>query len=62
MKVYIIKDSDIETLREKLKRDPRQINGNTKTPLSKDEQLIVDNAHRFYNYEIEQWISNVTRG
>lgn len=63
MKVYIIKDSDIEELRAKLKRDTRQIHGNTNVPLTREAQSIVDTAHRFYNYEIEGWIlTNVIRG
>lgn len=64
MRMYIINDSDIELLREKLKHDPRDgvtgASGNAR--LSREQEEAANNAQRFYNYHVETWLSAIMRG
>lgn len=64
MRVYIIKDSDIALLREKLKHDPRDgvtgSGGNAR--LTPEQEQAANNAQRFYNFHVEEWLLGVMRG
>lgn len=64
MRVYIIKDSDIALLREKLKHDPRDgafgAGGNAR--LTPEQEAAANSAQRFYNYQVEDWLADVMRG
>lgn len=62
MKVFVIKESDIENLRLRLKRDSRDAIANAGVDLSAAKlQQAFDAAHRFYVYQIETWLSEVTK-
>ena len=63
MRVYLLKDSDFETLLDNLDRDPKHgYRGGSSTVLSEQERQIYDDAHRFYNYQIRVWLGKVKSG
>lgn len=60
-KVYLVTDEDLETLRLRLDRNPDHgYNGGSGRVLSDEEAKAFDEAHRFYNYQIHKWISEVS--
>ena len=55
MKVYVLKESDFEALRAAITVDPaRKRSGRM---LTDQERIAHDEAHRFYNYQICNWIT-----
>lgn len=63
MKVYILKDEDFARLRAEIARNPDygQSGGGSRA-MSEEEKQAHKEAHRFYNYIIEKWISSIQRG
>lgn len=62
MKVYILKDSDLEHLSTEISRDPRLGKfGGSKMILSVDEEKLFKEAYMFYNYIIRRWIEEIKK-
>ena len=62
MKVYVLKEEDFERLFAAIDRDPRRgTKGGSSSLMSDAEQLAHDQAHRFFNYQIRNWIDEVKR-
>ena len=62
MKVYILKDSDLEHLLTEISRDPRWgESGGSARILSVDEEKLFKEAHMFYNYIVRRWIEEIKK-
>jgi hypothetical protein len=60
MKVYVIRDLDIEALLTAIDRDPRHgERGGSSQVLTQQEQDAHDRAHRFYNFQVRRWLDEV---
>lgn len=59
MRVYILKESDFETLRTAIVINPERVRATR--PLSDLERAAHDEAHRFFNYQICNWIDSMKR-
>ena len=63
MRVYLLKDSDFETLLDNLDRDPKHgYRGGSSQVFLKKKRQIYDDVHRFYNYQIRVWMGKVKSG
>lgn len=60
MKVYMITQQDIDSLRDKLKTDPRFGPPNTGVA-NHEERFLYDAMFRFYLYHVETWIAQITK-
>lgn len=61
-KAYILTEADFERLKLMVDRDPRHgTQGGSSAVLSRAEQDAHAQAHRFFNYQIHEWISEVTK-
>jgi hypothetical protein len=62
MKAYILSDADFEMLLSAIDRDPRWgTQGGSSQVLNAEEQRVHEDAHRFFNYQIRTWMSNVKK-
>jgi|WetSurSiteA1Bulk_404760.scaffolds.fasta_scaffold11409_6 hypothetical protein len=62
MKVYIIKNEDLDHLQTLIDRDPNWGEaGSSSTVLTKEEQAAHKRAHDWFHYQINVWIAGVTR-
>ena len=62
MKVYVLKESDFEALRTALTIDPKRAErGTGGRTLTEEERAAYEDAHRFYNYQICNWIEAMKR-
>lgn len=60
MKVYLLKDSDFQTLLDNIDRDPEYgLTGGSSQVLSEIEKRAHHEANRFFNYHIRCWIDKV---
>lgn len=59
MRVYILKESDFEALRTAIVVDPARVRSTRN--LSVEERRAHEEAHRFYNYQICNWIDAMKR-
>lgn len=59
MKAYILTDEDFEKLLSELDKDPK--NAYAGQTLSQKEQIIFQDAHRFYNFIFHKWLDKVTK-
>jgi hypothetical protein len=58
MKVYIIKDEDLEVLISVMQADPGKVINDI---ITDSERRWFDKAFRFYNYQIRNWIDNIKK-
>lgn len=59
-KVYILTERDFDYLLARIDRDSRHgQDGGSSASISPAEQSALDEAHRFYNYQIRGWIQKV---
>lgn len=63
MRVYLIKDADIDRLFAQLDRDPTHgmVAGSAQV-LTQQEREAHAQAHRFYNFQLRQWINDIVKG
>jgi hypothetical protein len=62
MKAFILTEADFEKLLAGIDRDPRYgDNGGSSVSLSAEQQAAYTEAHRFFNYQIRTWISEVKK-
>jgi len=59
VRVYILKESDFEALRAALTIDPARVT--SVRNLNEQQRQAHDEAHRFYNYQICNWIEAMKR-
>lgn len=60
MKVYILKDSDFQRLLDNVDRNPEHgMEGGSSQVFDERERQAYKEAHRFYNYQIRNWIDSV---
>ena len=60
MKVYIINENDINQLLLAIDRDPAYgTRGGSSAVLSERDRYIYDEAHRFYNYQVRNWVERI---
>ena len=55
MKAYIITDKDIQSLHDKLELQK------FKSVISKDDEFLINEVYRFFNYHIHDWISEISK-
>ena len=61
MKVYLLKQEDIDLLTTMVDRNPEHgRRGGSSQVLSDEEKKAHEDAHSFYNYQVRVWISKVT--
>lgn len=61
MKVFMLKQEDFDKLILMITKDPGHgQSGGSSQALSQDERQVYDEAHRFYNYNVRKWISDVS--
>lgn len=58
MKVYMLTEADFERLLLRIGQDPRP-RIPAQSPHNADHRDLIEQAHRFYNYEIHTWLSAV---
>jgi hypothetical protein len=58
---YLVTDDDLVRLIAMLEKDPRRGNDRQGSPreMSETEQGHQNTAHRFYNYQIHEWIRSI---
>jgi hypothetical protein len=62
MKVYMLSKHDFDNLLARIDRDPSHgYDGGSSNAMSEHDRRIHDEAHRFFNYQIRTWISDVQR-
>jgi hypothetical protein len=62
VKVYILKESDFESLRAAIVADPKRAErGTGGRTLTEEERVAYDDAYRFHNYQICNWIDAMKR-
>jgi|WetSurMetagenome_2_1015567.scaffolds.fasta_scaffold04771_12 hypothetical protein len=62
VRVYLIKDEDLDRLRTLIDRDPRWgEQGGSSQVLSKEEELEHGRAHRWFDWQICAWIDSVKK-
>lgn len=64
MKVYVINEDDVARLKAFVNRDPQHgYNGGSSDSTVNDpgRREAYDEAHRFYNYQVHRWLSEVTK-
>jgi hypothetical protein len=64
MKVYLIKESDIDNLLLKLNSDPKYgINGGSIDSTVRDNMIDItyEKVRRFYNYQVRNWIDSIKK-
>jgi len=60
MKVFILNEKDIESLKSRIDKDPRHgYEGGSSMIVSEADAKIYDEVHRFYNYQIRKWIEEI---
>lgn len=61
MKVYLITEKDIKALLTAIDRDPAygKDGGSCNALLTKEEREVYDEAHRFYNYQVRNWLDQI---
>jgi hypothetical protein len=64
MKVYLLKESDIDNLLLKLNSDPKYgINCGSIDSTVRENNIDVsyEQARRFYNYQVRMWIDSIKK-
>lgn len=64
MKYYMLTDADFEKLLLKIDRDPkhgREGGSSQSSVRDRATEQIYDEVHRFYNYQLRTWISEVQK-
>ncbi len=62
MKVYILKDSDFQRLLDNVDRNfEHGMRGGSSQVLDTQERQAHNDAHRFYNYQVRNWIDSVKK-
>lgn len=62
MKVYLIKEGEIDALLALIDRDPKHgFGGGSSRVLSDVEQRAHDEAHRFFNFQVRNWIAEIKK-
>ena len=62
MKVYILHESDFETLLAAIDRDPRwgsQGGSSQSNAMDESNRRAHEEAHRFFNYQLRTWIEKM---
>jgi hypothetical protein len=60
MKVYIVKDDDLDRLTALLAMDPKHgTTGHSSQALSQEEIEAHNRAYRFFNYQICNWLASI---
>ena len=60
MKVYLLKDSDLQRLLDNIDRNPEHgYKGGSSQVLDEQERQAHKEAHKFYNYQIRTWIDSI---
>lgn len=57
-RVYLLTESDFENLLLRIAQDPRP-RIPAENPHSSEHRDLIEQAHRFYNYEIRTWLTGV---
>jgi hypothetical protein len=62
MRVYVIKQDDLERLLAFVDRNPEYgQRGGSSQAMTDAERQAHDRAHSFFNFQIRRWIDEVTR-
>lgn len=64
MKVYMLTEADLERLLCYIDRDPKHgRDGGSSNAAVRDREnsLVYDEVHRFYNYQVRKWIDEVSK-
>jgi hypothetical protein len=61
MKAYILTEKDLQSLKDRIDKDPRHGYGGSSQILSESDTRIYEEAHRFYNYQICKWIEEIKK-
>ncbi len=60
MKVFLLKDVDLERLLLMVDRNPAHgHDGGSSQTFNAEERKAHDEAHRFYNYQVRTWVNQV---
>jgi len=60
VKVYILKDSDLQRLLDNIDRNPEHgLKGGSSQVFDEQEMQAYKDAHRFYNYQVRTWIDSI---
>ena len=63
MKIYQITDKDIKALLAAIDRNPvHGMEGGGSTVLNNAELEAHNKAHRFYNYQVVNWVQEISKG
>ncbi len=58
MKVYVLTEADFEKLILKIGQDVRP-RVSAQNPANPEHRQLLEEVHRFYNYEVRTWMSDV---
>ncbi len=59
-KVFLLREKDFEDLLTRIDRDPQHgSEGGSSAVLTENEKRAFDQAHRFYNFHVRRWISEM---
>lgn len=62
MKVYLIKEADLERLFLMVDRDPKRgAKGGSSAVFSKEQEEMFDEVCRFYNYQVRTWADQIKK-
>ena len=62
MKAYILSEEDMDLLLTMIDRDPAHgTQGGSSAALSQKERDTYDEVHRFYNYQVRNWMTKVKK-
>jgi hypothetical protein len=62
MRVYVVKQEDLDRLLAFIDRNPAHgARGGSSDVLTDTEQRAHEKAHRFFNYQIRIWIGEITQ-
>ncbi len=60
MKVYLLKDSDLQRLLDNIDRNPEHgYRGGSSQVFNEQEKRAYKEVYRFYNYQIRTWIDSI---
>ncbi len=63
MKAFILKQNDLDRLLTYIDRNPEhgRDGGSSSATVSEHDQMVRNEAHRFYNYQVRKWIGEVEK-
>lgn len=64
MKIYVITDNDLNRLILRIDRNPQhgEDGGSSRGTPTPEQRKAEEEAHRFFNYQVRCWMSEVTEG